>query len=53
MENLIFVNKYWPNDRRSGYNAPKIMGEVVDLKVGLGEKFKGVLEHEEAFDVHD
>jgi hypothetical protein len=53
MENLIFANKYWPNDHRFGCNAPKIMGEVVDLKVDLGEKFKGVLEHEEAFDVHD
>jgi hypothetical protein len=52
MENLIFVHKYWPNDPRFGCNAPKIMGGVVDLK-RFGRKFKGVLEHEEAFDVHD
>ncbi len=36
MEDLIFVNKNWPNDPRFGCNAPKIMREVVDLKVDLG-----------------
>jgi hypothetical protein len=49
-ENLIFVNKNWPNDVKVGCKAPSNLVELIDSETNLEDKlneFEGSLEQDE------
>ncbi len=54
LENLIFVNKNWPNDPRIGCKSPSNLLEFIEKDVNLEHdlgKFEGEFERDEVVEV--